>query len=288
MHEGDGLEQLHPGVYRVQPTKVTPTKYVSFFVRRRGGNLLFPCVAASSTIEGSFAAMERLGGIAMQCIGDMHFAGRHNDDIHAHFGVPVSYSEVEAADVRRKVRHVQVFPFERHALAAGIEVIPTPGHRPGAVCYAVTVGRLRCLFAGDSIWHDARGWRCPVARRGERQMRESLALLGSVPFDVLCVNTHASDPVCSLAVDAGGRRGCSRHWGAASARSWSCSGDSAPCRVPSDAAANGVRLRSQSPGCLLRAAPQASRPAGARRVLPVTGLPGTPASCRVRSDAPAK
>ena len=36
------LEQLYPGVFRVYPTKITDSKYVSLFVKRRGGEPSVP------------------------------------------------------------------------------------------------------------------------------------------------------------------------------------------------------------------------------------------------------
>jgi len=207
----DGMERLEADVFRVYPTKLTQTKYTSFFVRRRGGNLLFPCFGAHSSIEGSFAAIKRMGGVARQLLGDMHFAASCNDDVHRQFGAVAMCSDVEAADVRRKVRHVAEFPLHRHLLLPRVEVIPTPGHRPGAVAYLVTLGDRRLLFAGDSIWHDGSGWRCFAARKHHGVMRQTLSMLAELAFDVLYVNTRADNPVCSIALDADERRAlCAR------------------------------------------------------------------------------
>ncbi|MEJ2132535.1 MAG: MBL fold metallo-hydrolase [Gammaproteobacteria bacterium] len=200
------LEELYPGVFRVYPTKITETKYVSFFVKRRGGNLLFPCFASHSTIEGTFDEIERKGGIALQLIGDMHFAARHNDDVTARFKIPALCSEIEVPDVKRKVKHVATFPYTRHEVASRVEAIPTPGHRPGAVSYLVTLGSRRHLFAGDTLYHDGEHWRVYTNKKQRKQMIETLRMLSELEFDVLLANTRALNPICHVELSARARQ----------------------------------------------------------------------------------
>ena len=195
------MELLFDNIYRILPTKVTPTKYSSLFVTRPEGNLLFSCLGGHSSFEGSFDDIEALGGVALHLLGDMHFAARYNDDVDERFGVVTTCSEIEGPDVRRKVANVVTFPFERHVLAPGVEVIPTPGHRPGAVCYLVDVAGRRCLFAGDSIYHDGQRWKCLISKKNRKTMLATLDLLAEVDFDVLLANTGATNPVCYIEVD---------------------------------------------------------------------------------------
>ncbi|MXY56530.1 MAG: hypothetical protein F4029_20595 [Gammaproteobacteria bacterium] len=195
------MQSLFDDVYRILPTKITPTKYSSLFAVRPDGNLLFSCLGGHSSIEGSFDVMDALGGVALHLLGDMHFAARYNDDVDERFDVATMCSEVEGGDVRRKVKKVVTFPFERHMLASGVEVIPTPGHRPGAVSYLVDVGGRRCLFAGDSIYHGGDNWMCPVSRKNRKTMLATLDLLAGIDFDVLLSNTGANNPVCYVEVD---------------------------------------------------------------------------------------
>ena len=195
------MQSLFDDVYRIRPTKITPTKYSSLFAVRPDGNLLFSCLGGHSSIEGSFDDMDALGGVALHLLGDMHFAARYNDDVDERFDVATMCSEVEGGDVRRKVKKVVTFPFERHMLASGVEVIPTPGHRPGAVSSLVAVGGRRCLFAGDSIYHGGDNWMCPVSRKNRKTMLATLDLLAGIDFDVLLSNTGANNPVCYVEVD---------------------------------------------------------------------------------------
>lgn len=190
------MEQLFEDVYRILPTKVTPSKYSSLFVRRDAGNLLFSCLGGHSSINGSFEAMEALGGVAWHLLGDMHFAARYNDDVDERFGTATMCSAVELPDVHRKVANAQGFPFERHMLCPGVEVIPSPGHRPGAVCYLVDVANRRCLFAGDTIYHDGSRWRALASKKNRKTMLATLDALAELEFDLLFANTGATNPVC--------------------------------------------------------------------------------------------
>ena len=200
------MQELFEDVYRILPTKVTPSKYVSLFVKRRAGNLLFSCLSGHSSIDGSFDAIDELGGVALHLLGDMHFASRYNDDVDQRFGTATMCSVVEGPDVQRKVRNVATFPFERHELAPGVEAIPTPGHRPGAVSYLVEAGGRRCLFAGDTIYHDGKEWRVFVSKKNRATMLETLDMLAEVEFDVLLANTGANNPLCHVETAGDSRR----------------------------------------------------------------------------------
>ena len=196
MTQLEGMERLFEDVYRILPTKITPSKYSSLFVRRDAGNLLFSCFGGHSSINGSFHAIESLGGVAWHLLGDMHFAARYNDDVDRRFGTVTQCSELEAPDVQRKVRNVLGFRFARHELTPGVEVIPTPGHRPGAVSFLVPVGGRRCLFVGDSIYHDGKAWRALASKKNRKIMLATLNSLADIEFDVLLANTGATNPVC--------------------------------------------------------------------------------------------
>jgi len=188
------MEQILPGVYRVLPTKPTPSKYISFLVTRPEGNLLIPCFTNQSTLRDRFDEITSLGGVRMQLLGDSHFKSCHCDEVSVRFHAPLYCSSVEAPDVRAGVKDVVEFPFERHMLAPGVEVIPTPGHRPGGVCYLVEQAGRRILFTGDTIWHTGIGWFATPITRGRAQMVRSLEELTETPFDTLMCNAIVSDP----------------------------------------------------------------------------------------------
>lgn len=200
------MHEIFPNIYEVLPSKQTPKKYRSFFVRREAGNLLIPCFSSSSTIEAHFDWMDAMGGLSRQLLGDSHFRSAHCDVVAARFDAPLYCSEAEAPDVTTMLKQVVLFPFKRHMMDASIEVIPTPGHRDGGVCYLVTLGDKRYLFAGDFIWHDGTRW-IPTARKATtRAYADSLRLLETVNFDVLLANSQLDNPTYYVELDEKSRK----------------------------------------------------------------------------------
>jgi len=128
------------------------------------------------------------------------------DALFERFGASTFCSEPEAEDVRRSCRNVTVFPYRRHQLFPHVEVIPTPGHRPGGTCFLVKLGGKRILFAGDNVGFDGLRWRAYPSRQGRQQMRESLQLLADLEFDLLCSITQASESTCSVELDSAVKR----------------------------------------------------------------------------------
>jgi glyoxylase-like metal-dependent hydrolase (beta-lactamase superfamily II) len=200
------MDEIFPNIFKLLPAKVMDSKYISFLVKRAAGNLLFPCFSNSSTIHNRFDAITDMGGLRYQLLGDSHFKTPHCDEVAVRFNAPLYCSELEAPDVTRKLKRVVVFPFKRHLLEPDIEIIPTPGHRPGGVCYRVQMGDKSYLFAGDTIWHDGQGWNVFPTKAGVKQMHASLLLLLDVEFDVLLANTRVDNAVCSVTLTPEARR----------------------------------------------------------------------------------
>ena len=82
--------------------------------------------------------------------------------------------------------HVRGTFTRRHTLGDDLEVIPTPGHTPGATAYLWDSGEHRMLFAGDSLYLRGEEWVAAVLASSDRAAYvESLALLRELDFDVL-------------------------------------------------------------------------------------------------------
>ena len=74
----------------------------------------------------------------------------------------------------------------RHVLDDDFEVIPTPGHTPGATAYLWESGGRRFLFTGDTIFLRGGEWTAAVLHSSARgAYLESLTLLRDLEFDVL-------------------------------------------------------------------------------------------------------
>ena len=74
----------------------------------------------------------------------------------------------------------------RHKLDDDFEVIPTPGHTPGATAYLWDDGERRHLFTGDTIYLSGGEWVAAVLNSSDRaRYLESLELIRDLEFDVL-------------------------------------------------------------------------------------------------------
>lgn len=77
-----------------------------------------------------------------------------------------------------------------------LEVLHTPGHTPGSVCYILTIQGIRVLIAGDTIYG---GFSIHIGS-SEEQWRESLDKICSYHFDAMVIG-H-SNPVLLADADA--------------------------------------------------------------------------------------
>jgi glyoxylase-like metal-dependent hydrolase (beta-lactamase superfamily II) len=74
----------------------------------------------------------------------------------------------------------------RHTLDEDFEVIPTPGHTPGATAYLWDSGAHRVLFSGDTIFLRDGEWRGALLDSSDRSSYiDSLLLFRELEFDVL-------------------------------------------------------------------------------------------------------
>jgi glyoxylase-like metal-dependent hydrolase (beta-lactamase superfamily II) len=90
------------------------------------------------------------------------------------------------ADAVGFTMHVRATFSRRHTLDDDFEVIPTPGHTPGATAYLWNGAGRRYLFTGDTIYLDGGEWRGAVLGSSDRAAYlESLGLLRELDFDVL-------------------------------------------------------------------------------------------------------
>src|SRR5690606_7938724 len=112
-----------------------------------------------------------------QLLGDSHFRTAHCDEVSEHFGCSLHCSEMELESVQQKVANVTCFTFEYRRLAPDIMVIPTPGHRPGGVCFLVDLPDGKVLFAGDALWHDGERWMSFPSSKGRNKLIASFTAL---------------------------------------------------------------------------------------------------------------
>ena len=177
VHLDTGIEALHAS--RPEPLSFAPSLHVRAFVlERERGNLLVYSVPG---LEADAAAIERLGGISRHYLNHWHEAMVAAPSLAA----PLFVHEDDRAAVEKRA-HVRATFSRRHLLDDDFEVIPTPGHTPGATAYLWDNGRQRLLFSGDTISLDDGRWTAAVLDSSDRDRYiESLELIRTLDFDVL-------------------------------------------------------------------------------------------------------
>jgi glyoxylase-like metal-dependent hydrolase (beta-lactamase superfamily II) len=153
----------------------------AFVVERDHGNIL---------VYNSESTAEHVRGhdIRWHYLNHWHEGMWGLDGVAAAHGAPVL---VHAEDRDETVRTSGGFrPHrtfrERHQLGEGFELIPIPGHTPGATAFLYERGDHRFLFTGDSLYLRDGEWVAAVLETSDRAAYlESLELVRDLDFDVL-------------------------------------------------------------------------------------------------------
>ena len=169
-----GLYALAP-----EPLPFAPSLDIrAFLLRRDRGNLL---IYSTSGVSADTAPVTELGGIARHYLNHRHEALFASERV----GLPVFVHEAERASVTGRYRVRGTFS-RRHMLDEDFEVIPTPGHTPGATAYLWDSGEHRVLFTGDTIYLRDGEWIAAVLSSSDRTAYiHSLELIRDLDFDVL-------------------------------------------------------------------------------------------------------
>jgi glyoxylase-like metal-dependent hydrolase (beta-lactamase superfamily II) len=170
-----------------------------FLLQRDRGNVL---VYAAPGVDDQAAAIEELGGVSRHYLNHRHEAGFLSGSSWPLF---VHEREREAVAARA---HVRATFSRRHMLDDDFEVIPAPGHTPGATVYLWDNGGHRFLFTGDTIYLSDGEWVAAVLASSDRDLYiESLALVRELDFDVLVPwAATAGQPYYALTSKAGAKR----------------------------------------------------------------------------------
>ena len=173
------IETPIPGLYASPPTPLpfAPTQHIrSFLLRRDAGNVL---VYGSPAVDPR--AFDDVGAIARAYLNHRHEAAL-SDDLP---GVPLFVHEADRDDVEQK-RKVRAAFSHRHVLDDDLEVIPIPGHTPGATAYLWDSGEHRVLFTGDTVYLRDGEWVAAVLDSSDRDAYvDSLERIRDLDFDVL-------------------------------------------------------------------------------------------------------
>jgi hydroxyacylglutathione hydrolase len=178
----------------------------AYLLVRGVGNILF----YSSGWPEEHQQISELGGITHQYLSHRDEAGPALADIKRLFGSKRCCHRLEENAVR-KVTPVDCTFDRREVRLSNIEVIPTPGHTNGSVCFLVPSAHGKTyLFTGDTIYLNNGAWDTLVmehAGGSKSDLKNSLVFLrdlepevvlssasvGPAPFKETSVKTWQSD-----------------------------------------------------------------------------------------------
>jgi glyoxylase-like metal-dependent hydrolase (beta-lactamase superfamily II) len=197
------VETILPGLHATaaEPLPFAPTLHVrAFLLERPQGNII---IYDAPGLAGEASALAELGGVERQYLGHAHEAALGTGLP----GVPLFVHAGDRAAVEEH-RHVRASFSARHTFEDDLEVIPIPGHTPGATAYLWDAGGHRMLFTGDTVYLDDGEWVAAVLRSSDRAAYvESLALLRELDFDVLVPwAARADGPYHAVTSNRGARR----------------------------------------------------------------------------------
>jgi glyoxylase-like metal-dependent hydrolase (beta-lactamase superfamily II) len=185
----EGVSQMQtviPDLYASSPGSLSfaPSIHVRAFLLRRGqGNVL---IYSAGTVADDGPAIEKVGGISRHYLNHWHEAAFGDADrVAGAFGTPLFCHEDDRQQVAEKTDVAGTFS-RRHMAGDDLEVIPIPGHTPGATAYLWESGGHRCLFTGDSLYLRDGEWVAAVLESSDRDAYiESLELIKGLDFDML-------------------------------------------------------------------------------------------------------
>lgn len=178
------MDRLFNNIYKVRRDPHSTGWGYSYLLQREQGNIFLPRMAKGATIADEFDAIDEAGGIQSIYVTDYHFAGTGLQAVAERFAVDIQCSTVEAPKIhKRGLNKVSSFDFRRHQLEDDWEVIPTPGHTTGGVCFLWDAGGERYLFTGDFLYNAGHAW--VVGSKSLAKLEASLALIRSIDFTYL-------------------------------------------------------------------------------------------------------
>jgi glyoxylase-like metal-dependent hydrolase (beta-lactamase superfamily II) len=179
------LDTVVPGLYASAPERLPFGRGLdirAYLLEREAGNLL---LYRSDTLRREASAIRERGGIARQYLNHRHEAAPVNDWVSETFDAPL-FVHADDADAVSEVAHVRATFTRRHTLDDDFEVIPTPGHTPGATAFLWDTGDHRVLFTGDTLYFSRGRWATAVLDSSDPvRYRESLELIRGLDFDVI-------------------------------------------------------------------------------------------------------
>jgi Metallo-beta-lactamase superfamily len=182
LFSSNGGTGLHSSIRGLHATPTAPLPFLSgvvvrsFVLERENGNVIIYNSPGVTAAARDIVALGRPGRLL---VNHWHEAMYGAPDLDA----PIFVHENDRG--RTELPIAGTFS-KREKIAEDLEVIPTPGHTPGATMFLWDNGGRRLLFPGDSIWVQGGEWKAVLLGESDREAYlASLSRLMDVDFDIL-------------------------------------------------------------------------------------------------------
>ncbi len=190
------MKQVMTDLWETRTESPSPGLTVHAYLwTRPGGNVLFYNTGHRSEID----AMSQRGGVAWQLLSHRDEKGESLALIRGRYGATLGVHRAEAASYDDLCPADLLFD-DRQVLACDVEVVPTPGHSPGSVCFIASgTGGRRYLFTGDTLYRAGDGtWQAGfipgyTTEADRVTLADSLRLLKTLQPDVVLSSAFGGD-----------------------------------------------------------------------------------------------
>jgi glyoxylase-like metal-dependent hydrolase (beta-lactamase superfamily II) len=143
------------------------------------GNVLF----YNTGLQHEYPQIKALGGLDYQFLSHRDEVGPSLAEIKEVFGSKLCCHKLEEGSVKSTALVDYLF-YKRETLLGNIEIIPTPGHTDGSVCFLVhSAHGGKYLFTGDTIYLSNGVWESRIngyAGGSKSDIKNSLILLKDI------------------------------------------------------------------------------------------------------------
>ena len=177
------MKQIYPDLWQTRPEHPFGPELSThaYLLTRSSVNVLF----YNSACLDEYDQIQQLGGMAFQFLSHRDEAGKNLEQVKSRFLNKLCCHQLEERAVAKNSPVDLVFE-KRGIYADDIEVIPTPGHTAGSVCFLYRSPHGKTyLFTGDTIFPDRDSWGTYVSWLKKPVLAKSLELLKGVEPDVV-------------------------------------------------------------------------------------------------------
>lgn len=175
------MRQLQPDLWETEVESPFPglTTHAYLLIRDEGNVLFY-----NTSQQNDIRQMGELGGVAYHFLSHRDEVGESIIQIRDLYDASLGGHRDEL-DAFAKVGEPDTLFEQRELLLEDVEVIPTPGHTPGSVCFQVqSVTAKTYLFTGDTLYLNDQGWQPGMLSFSNREeLFESLKLLQTLKPD---------------------------------------------------------------------------------------------------------